>query len=185
MGVAILIVFVLALLILRGLIRSLKRRIPRLKPIGGISVTYTSYDRRRPAQRDDDVGIQVRQERPDGMGRKLAWNVKVAGISQPDTQRNAVRFITGTSQMLEIERDSSVTGFPHGLRVYGQWQEPDGKVLRGPLGWVPDEIARRIAEEPSNIPLVPRLRWMFPAAPGRNPGLRVDIWTKRRNKRVN
>jgi len=118
------------------------------------------------------------------MGRKLAWNIKVAGISQHEVQAHAVGFIKGTSQELEIERDASIEGYPHGLRVYGRWQDSAGTVSRAPLGWVPDDLARSIAaDEEPDIPLVARLRCMFRPRPGMGPGLRMDIWTKRRSRK--
>jgi hypothetical protein len=117
------------------------------------------------------------------MGRKLAWNIHVAGISQPDVQADAVRFIKGTSRYGKSSGMPQSKDTPHGLRVYGRWQDSAGTV-RGYGGWVPDGVARSIAaEEEPEIPLVARLRWMFRPRPGKGPSLRMDIWTKRRSRK--
>ncbi len=181
MGEAIIVLLVL-LLALRPLRRYWRRWSVQKGP--SVSFNYTTYDS-PPAREngDDDYVVWVNQGRPQGMGRKLAWNIKVAGISQRKVQADAVGFIEGTSRELEIERDASIEGYPHGLRVYGRWQDSAGTVSRAPLGWVPDDIAKSIATDGEpDIPVVARLRCIFWPRPGMGPGLRMDIWTKRRSR---
>ena len=112
------------------------------------------------------------------MSRKVAWDIKVAGISL--RTEAAARFIAGTFQRLEIEREPDNPVDANALKIFGSWFDSDGKPNHEHLGYVPREIAESVQAEAEGSPLAVALRAMFPPHDGKGPGLRMDIWTTRR-----
>lgn len=123
--------------------------------------------------------VRIDEERPLGMDRRLARNAMVAGISQPERLGPASSFIEGSCQRLALERDPGNHFDSCAVKVIGTWLDETGVGRREQLGWVPHPISAEIASEE---PLEASLRVLFRSAPGRSPGIRMDIWTTRKKR---
>ena len=129
----------------------------------------------------DDTGhvIRVNQQPPRGLRRKVADDVAVAGISQPDALLNALAFISGSDRTLELRRVSEHPVDPNAIEVIARWRE--GEIEQsGRLGYVPADVAALIAKEERGVPIGATIEVIFAPIPGKeNPGLRFDIWAPR------
>ncbi len=126
--------------------------------------------------------VWVNEGRPAELGRLLRHNIKVAGISQPMPKVAAAQFLSKESSecCLSLERDPANEFDRHAIKVIGTWRDARGIAHKAQLGWVPREDAREIAREVPEGPLGASLQGFFPPKLGRNPGIRMDIWTAKR-----
>jgi hypothetical protein len=74
-------------------------------------------------------------------------DVPVAGISFPDALENSTAFIAGCDRFLLLERDPGNRHDPNAIRVIGRWHGASGSEHQMQIGWVPREVAARIAFE--------------------------------------
>jgi hypothetical protein len=106
----------------------------------------------------------------------FARDVPVAGISFNDRLKNAMAFISGRDRSLLLERDPENRYDPNAIRVMGRWRGAAGSEHEMQIGWVPREIAKKIAEQIEGAPIYGALQTMFKPDEGRNPGIRFGIW---------
>lgn len=127
---------------------------------------------------DPEYMIRINQQPPPGLPRKLAEFVAVAGITQPDTLPMARAFISGSSRKLELVRILDHPVDPNAIAVIGHWIEGDTEHTAR-LGYLPADVAAKVAKVASDIPIGATLKVMYAPAAGRSPGLRLDIWVPR------
>src|SRR5262245_39516939 len=129
--------------------------------------------------------VRFRAQQPRGFRRKLAEYVPVTGISQGERALQAGLLITGREPRLELEpAPDAIPDHPEAIRVWGLWIDADGELHREELGWVPADVAVRIASDRGVHELAAVLRALFMPVEGRSPGVRMDIWTSARRRRV-
>jgi hypothetical protein len=135
---------------------------------------------------DDPPHVRrFRQTPPRGLPLKLTENVEAAGISREPWLSNATEFLAGEVLGIELERDPSNEIDPHSIQVFGVWRtKADSEIRRAQIGWVPAELARRIAETAPEARLGATLRVVFLPRPGYSPGVRFDIWQPRGGVRL-
>jgi hypothetical protein len=136
----------------------------------------------RPSARlhgDPEHVIGVDQQPPRGLRRKVAEDVAVAGISQPDARLNALAFISGSDRTLELRRVPEHPVDPNALEVIARWRESEVE-RSGRLGYVPADVAALIAKEERGAPIGATIEVIFAPIPGKeSPGVRFDIWAPR------
>lgn len=125
--------------------------------------------------------LHVRQRGPLCSGSDFAKEVAVAGISREPCRTSAERFCGGTYRWLELQRQP-VEKFPQAIAVIGRWWE-GGVEQKAQIGWVPDEIARRVRSEIPEGTLKARLYLIFLPAEGKSPGVRFDLLHSKRQDR--
>jgi hypothetical protein len=108
--------------------------------------------------------------------RLFARDVPVAGISFPEVLENAKAFIAGCDRSLLLERDPGNRHDPNAIRVIGRWHGAAGSMCEMQIGWVPRDIAARIADRAECAPIYGTLTTLFKPDEGRNPGIRFGIW---------
>ncbi len=108
--------------------------------------------------------------------RLFACDVPVTGISFHDVLENAAAFIAGRNRSLVIERDPGNRHDPNAIRVIGRWRDAAGSEQERQIGWVPKDIAARIASQAAGAPIYGALQTLFRPDEGRNPGIRFGIW---------
>jgi len=65
------------------------------------------------------------------------------------------------------------------VEVLGRWKDEEGKEFSGHLGWVPKEIAARLATEAPRGELFATLETVILPRGKKSPGLRFSIWLKK------
>jgi hypothetical protein len=125
---------------------------------------------------DNPNVIRVDQDRPKGFPKKLFEFLAVAGVSY--RLDNAESFIAGRDRELSLRRERVDDNHPNALAVYGLWHDAAGEQHTAHLGYVPREANDAIGEQPVAANLVA----MYLAADGRNPGIRMDIWTVQKKR---
>jgi hypothetical protein len=130
---------------------------------------------------DPEYVIRINQRPPRGLARKLAEFVSVAGIAQPDTLSNAQAFIRGSDRKVELQPVPENPIDPNAIAVMARWREGDIE-RSGRLGYLPAEIAAQISNEEQGAVLGATLKVIYAPIPGRSPGLRLDVWTARRQR---
>ena len=127
---------------------------------------------------DAENVVRVNQPQPKGYPRKLHEYIPVAGTSFK--KDDVARFIYGGDRSLSLKRevvtakDGSET---NALAVYGQWTDGDGS-HEAHLGYVPQDVNEELGDTPCGV----RLEAMFRPEAGKNPGIRMSIWGKRRKQ---
>ena len=118
---------------------------------------------------------RIRQSRPNGLGNAVATFSKVAGISKGESRHNAEAMSRASYLWLELER-APFEGHPNAIKVMGKWRDTDGTERRGQVGWVPSDLAERIAVEIPGEPLSAALVAVYQQTKGKNVGMRMDIF---------
>jgi hypothetical protein len=83
----------------------------------------------------------------------LFRDVPVAGISFHDALENATAFISGSDRTFLLERDPGNRHDPNAIRVIGRWRDAAGTKNQMQIGWVPKDIAARIATQAEGTPI--------------------------------
>jgi len=104
------------------------------------------------------------------------WGVEVSGISYRSV--NALSFISGKNQRV-ILTPQPIEKYPHAIAVYGQWLDPQGKIQKEHLGYLPNDYAKQISciirGDKSSV-LSGKLSKIFiPYKEKQTPGLRIDV----------
>jgi hypothetical protein len=117
----------------------------------------------------------LRQPVPEG-AKLFAQGIEVAGISFESTQENALSFAYGKERSLELKRDPQNPYDQNAIEVIGHWKDKEGKECSGLLGYVPRELAARIAKEASSSQLYATLETLIFPRRKKSPGIRFSIW---------
>lgn len=122
--------------------------------------------------------IRFQQGIPKGLPRKLADYIQVAGVSY--RQEAVSAFCLGNNQRITVEREPSNPGHPNSIKVVGSWADSSGQHAEH-LGYLPSDAAAEIASTyDSASPIAGTIKVIFLPRPGKSPGVRIDVWGKRR-----
>jgi hypothetical protein len=138
------------------------------------------FDREFRLLGDAENVIRINQRQPQGLPRKLAEFVPVAGITKPDVVSNAQAFVYGTDRRVELCRIPDHPIDCNAIAVVGSWVS-EGALRTGPLGYVPAVVAAEIATLGSETPIGATIKVMYTPAPARTLGIRLDVWGPRQN----
>ena len=124
---------------------------------------------------EEDYIIRMEQTPPKGFSNKIFEKVMLKGISYSSREESVNSFICGSNRSLILEHSPSNQD-KFGIKVIGVWQSTR-KFRRAHLGWLPVfEAAQICTTYPLDLPLAATLRKIFKSRPGKNPGMRYDIW---------
>ena len=151
-------------------------KLPPAPVISPDEVPPFDYEFRYP--RDPPHWVRLRQAPPSGF-RLFAQGVEVAGISFEDAQENAFLFSYRKERSLELRRDPENPYDKNAVEVLGRWSDENGKECSGHLGWVPKELAARLASETPQAELFATLETVIFPRGKKSPGLRFSIWLKK------
>jgi hypothetical protein len=121
--------------------------------------------------------IRVNQGPPLGFTLRLAHNCKVTGISQPQAKATAATMMKGNLGRLELRRDPMDR---YAVEVIAHWQRGSETWKEGLIGYVPRQVAAKIAEQASDGDLQATISVLVPPRLFKSPGVRMDIWTRRK-----
>lgn len=124
--------------------------------------------------------IRLRQPHPEG-AKLFAQGVEVAGISFDSARENALLFSYGKERSLELKRDPLNPYDPNAIEVIGHWRDEEGKEHSGLLGYVPKELAARIAKEAPSSQLYATLETLILPRRKKSPGIRFSVWVSSYN----
>lgn len=129
-------------------------------------------------QSDRENIVRIRFKLPvSGKGiRLLARNVPVAGVSFHEARVNAGAFLSGRGRSLLLERDPGNQYDPNAIKVIGRWRGAKGSENEGQIGWVPKEIAAKIARQAKDVPIYGAIKMLFKPEKGKHPGIRFEVW---------
>ena len=121
--------------------------------------------------------IRVNQGPRLGFTLRLAHNCKVTGISQPRAKAAAATMMKGNLGRLELRRDPMD---PYAVEVIAHWQQGSETWKEGHIGYVPRQVAAKIAEKAPDRELQATISVLVPPRLFKSPGVRMDIWTRRK-----
>ena len=124
---------------------------------------------------DPPYWIRLRQPVPEG-AQLFAQGIEVVGISFESTQENALSFAYGKERSLELRRDPQNPYDQNAIEVIGHWRDEKEKERSGLLGYVPRELAARIAQEAPKAKLFATLETLIFPRRKKSPGIRFSVW---------
>jgi hypothetical protein len=136
------------------------------------------FDREFRLPDDAENVIRINQQQPQGLPRKLAEFVPVAGITKPDVVSNAQAFVFGTAQRLELRRIPDHPVDRNAIAVVGSWVS-EGAPHTGRLGYIPATVAAEIATLGSETSIGATIKVMYLPASTGTLGIRLDVWGPR------
>ncbi|MGB9875623.1 MAG: HIRAN domain-containing protein, partial [bacterium] len=77
---------------------------------------------------------------------------------------------------LELKRDPQNPYDQNAIEVIGHWRDEKGKERSGLLGYVPKELAARLAQEAPSVLLVATLETLILPRRKKSPGIRFSVW---------
>jgi Zn-dependent peptidase ImmA (M78 family) len=119
--------------------------------------------------------IRLRQPVPE-RAKLFAQGIEVAGISFDSARDNAVHFVYGKEHSLELKRDPQNPYDQNAIEVIGHWRDEKGKEHSGLLGYVPRELAARMAKDASSSQLYATLETLILPRRKKSPGIRFSVW---------
>ncbi len=134
---------------------------------------------RRPG--DDEHVVRFKPDAPNGLPRKLAEWVPVAGVTKGVQALYLAEMIENAGCEVELVRDPDNELDENAIRVY--WNTASGSDCRRQIGWVPATTAREIAKKSSGGRVAATVVTIFQATGEKSAGLRMDIWGERRRRR--
>ena len=120
--------------------------------------------------------VRLRQAPPEG-AKLMAQGIEVAGISFEGTKENAFLFAFGRDRSLKLKRDPLNPYDQNAVEVLGHWSDAQGKERSGLLGYVPKELASRLAKEAPKEQLSATLETVILPRGKKSPGIRFSVWT--------
>jgi hypothetical protein len=102
-------------------------------------------------------------------------DVPVAGVSFGESRVIALNFILGRDRSLRRVKASPNPLDPNVFKVTCLWISGFVNRHEGQIGWVPKELAARLAKMDGGK-LHATLRILFKAARNKYPGIRFDVW---------
>ena len=112
---------------------------------------------------------------PEG-AKLFAQGMEVVGISFESTRENALSFAYGKERSLELKRDPQNPYDQNAIEVIGHWRDEEGKERSGLLGYVPRELAARLAQEAPSSQLFATLETLVFPRRKKSPGIRFSLW---------
>jgi len=131
---------------------------------------------------DPEHVIRVNQRPPKGFPKKVKEYVKVAGISQPDTTKNAIAFICGSQRSVNMKKEPDNPIDPKAIKINGSWKA-NNKNFSGKLGYLPAEITEELMKADSEFAYGVTLDAMFIPHEIKGVGVRISIWAPRAKKK--
>lgn len=123
--------------------------------------------------------VRVRQLPPEGFSRLAEEVAMVAGISLESYRQAAVAFMQGRRRRLLLRREGDNPADRNAIQVVGVWRDRCGQKGQGALGYVPRQVAARVAAElEPGAPLAATLILFFAPGAGRSPGIRFSLWSQ-------
>lgn len=119
--------------------------------------------------------IRLRQPPPEG-AKLFAQGIEVAGISFESARENALSFAYGKERSLELKRDPQNPYDQNAVEVLGHWRDQKGKEHSGLLGYIPKELAARLAQEAPSASLFSTLETLILPRRKKSPGIRFSVW---------
>jgi len=119
--------------------------------------------------------VRLRQPSPEG-ALLFAQGVEVAGISFESARENALLFSYGKGRSLQLKRDPENPYDQNAVEVIGRWYDTQGKECSGLLGYVPKELAARLAREAPEAQLYATLETVILPRRKKSPGIRFSLW---------
>jgi len=117
----------------------------------------------------------LRQPPPEG-AQLFAQGIEVAGISFESSRENALSFAYGKERSLELRRDPQNPFDQNAIEVIGRWRDKERKECSGLLGYVPRELAARMAKDASSSQLYATLETLILPRRKKSPGIRFSVW---------
>jgi len=148
-------------------------KLPPAPVISPEEIPPFDYEFRFPG--DPPHWVRLRQPAPEG-AEFLAQGVEVAGISFEGTRENAFHFAYGKERSLELRRDPLNPYDKNAVEVIGRWRDAQGKERSGLLGYVPKELAARLAREAPEAQLYATLETVILPRRKKSPGIRFSVW---------
>lgn len=124
--------------------------------------------------------IRLRPPVPE-RAKLFAQGIEVAGISFDSARENAVHFAYGKERSLELKRDPKNPYDQNAIEVIGCWKDEKGKEHSGLLGYVPRELAARLAQEAPKAKLSATLETLILPRRKKSPGIRFSVWVSSSN----
>jgi hypothetical protein len=124
--------------------------------------------------------MRLRQPVPE-RAKLFAQGIEVAGISFDNARENAVHFAYGKERSLELRRDPQNPYDQNAVEVLGHWRDEKGKEHSGLLGYVPRELAARLAQEAPKAKLSATLETLILPRRKKSPGIRFSVWVSSSN----
>ena len=121
--------------------------------------------------------VRLRQAPPEG-AKLMAQGIEVAGISFEGTKENAFLFAFGRDRSLKLKRDPLNPYDQNAVEVIGHWKDSQGKECSGLLGYIPKELAFRLAQEAPKEQLSATLETVILPRGKKSPGIRFSVWKK-------
>lgn len=121
--------------------------------------------------------VRVCQRSPEGFSVLLAESVMVAGISLESYRQAAVAFLQGSRRHLLLRWEGDNPVDRNAIQVVGVWRDRCGQKGQGALGYVPRQVAAKVAAKLGpGAPLAATLLVFFAPGAGRSPGIRFALW---------
>jgi hypothetical protein len=86
----------------------------------------------------------------------------------------------GARGFLRLERDPENEYDSNAIKVISHWQDSTGTWHQGRIGWVPRNVAAKIAARAPERQLYAAIELLIPPRAFKSPGIRMDIWTHRK-----
>jgi hypothetical protein len=119
----------------------------------------SAINRSKSKNNRDSMAISKRFLPPIPKGYRIYWgDVEVAGIQH--CRDEAIYFISGTDQRIEIAAEPSNQYDPHAIAVFGTTIELAG-AKKNKIGYIPAEISKMIADQSLFSVIFPRLRNLY------------------------
>jgi len=119
--------------------------------------------------------VRLRQAPPEGT-KLMAQGIEVVGISFEGTKENAFLFAFGRDRSLKLKRDPLNPYDQNAVEVLGRWKDKEGKECSGLLGYIPKELASRLAKEAPSSEIFATLETIILPRGKKSCGIRFSVW---------
>ena len=151
-------------------------KLPRHRPASVISPEKEpplNYEFRYPG--DPPYWVRLRQAPPED-AKLIAQGIEVAGISFEGAKENAFLFAFGKDRSLKLKRDPLNPYDQNAVEVIGNWKDEEGKECSGLLGYIPKELASRLAKEAPSSEIFATLETIILPRGKKSCGIRFSVW---------
>lgn len=106
--------------------------------------------------------------------KQIASGVSVAGISH---RKEVVKqLIKGSGRKIILEKEPDNAYDKNAIKVIGRWIDEQGNEMKQLVGYVPKEIAKKIAEKYSDNDILGCLLVIYQPKENKNAGMVFDIY---------
>ena len=128
---------------------------------------------------DPDYVVRMIQNPPPDIPFKIAEYVKVTGISLPIYCNNAIHFINGYEQRLELLPDPNNQHDKNAIKAIGLWEDASSRNYKAQLGWVDAKVASQISKISRSSKLFASIKTIYKPHDDNSPGIRFDIYSSK------